>query len=129
MTATAMAGERRAAVRGDGATAIIDLAFLRRFTLDNRELEREVLQLFAGQAPSYVAGLRTAATDKDWREAAHSLKGSARAVGAWHVARAAEALEAQGRATDLAERQRSLAPVEAALAQATGHIRELARAS
>jgi HPt (histidine-containing phosphotransfer) domain-containing protein len=71
----------------------IDLAFLARFTLGNPALEREVLQLFAEQTPLYLAALREARLRKAWREAAHSIKGSASAVGAWRLARCAERAE------------------------------------
>ena len=70
----------------------VDLNHLRRFTLGNRDLEREVLQLFADQAPATLRQLQTAVSEKAWRDAAHTLKGSAAAIGAIEVARmAAEA--------------------------------------
>ena len=73
----------------------IDFAYLKRFTFGNRELEREVLYLFAQHAPIYIARLKDADTPKAWHDAAHTLKGSARAVGCWRLARAAEAAEKQ----------------------------------
>ena len=75
------------------AAPILDRAYLARFTLGNEMLEREVLGLFADQAPAYLARMQAAATQVDWREAAHTLKGSAAAVGAVKVARLAEAIE------------------------------------
>lgn len=71
----------------------IDFAYLKKFTLGNRDLEREVLYLFATHSPGYLANLRNAGSAKAWHDAAHTLKGSARAVGAWRVARMAEAAE------------------------------------
>jgi HPt (histidine-containing phosphotransfer) domain-containing protein len=71
----------------------IDWAHLSRFTLDDEALEHEVLALFAMDAPRYLAKMITARDRKDWVEAAHTLKGSARAVGAWKVAECAEAAE------------------------------------
>jgi len=67
----------------------LDLRHLRRFTMGDAKLEREVLQLFAAHAPQTMAKLRAATTEKLWHDAAHSLKGSAGAVGAACVARAA----------------------------------------
>jgi HPt (histidine-containing phosphotransfer) domain-containing protein len=64
----------------------IDRAFLARFTRDNAALEREVLELFARQLPLYVEQLRFATDPKDWRQAAHGIKGSALAVGAHRLA-------------------------------------------
>jgi HPt (histidine-containing phosphotransfer) domain-containing protein len=71
----------------------IDLAHLSRMTLGERSLEREVLVLFDRQVdlllPRIRAGVPTVIA-----AAAHTLKGSARGIGAWRVARAAEAVEA-----------------------------------
>ncbi|ODT27829.1 MAG: hypothetical protein ABS54_05815 [Hyphomicrobium sp. SCN 65-11] len=72
----------------------IDWAHLSRFTLNDRALEQEVLGLFADEAPRYLARMQAAADRKDWIEAAHTLKGSARAVGAWAIAECAQAAEA-----------------------------------
>ena len=72
----------------------VDLAHLRRYTLGNRPLELEILDLFLAQAPTTIDRLSTAAGEKQWREAAHTLKGSARAIGAWRLAEAAETGEA-----------------------------------
>jgi HPt (histidine-containing phosphotransfer) domain-containing protein len=71
----------------------LDLSHLRRFTLGNRELEREVLQLFAEQAPRTLRDMQLASSSKAWRDAAHTLKGSASAVGANAIARAAAEAE------------------------------------
>ena len=71
----------------------VDLAHLQRFTLGNQALEIEVLQLFAAQAPVTLDQLKRSECEKSWRIAAHTLKGSARAVGAWRVARCAERAE------------------------------------
>ena len=76
--------------------APIDHTHLARYTLGNRPLELEVLHLFADQAPLTLEELRSARCAKSWHVAAHTLKGSARAVGAWRVARAAEEAEAAG---------------------------------
>jgi HPt (histidine-containing phosphotransfer) domain-containing protein len=69
----------------------IDFDHLRRMTLGDSRLEREVLAMFAGQAASLAAAL--AQTPADAAALAHKLKGSARAIGAVHVAAAAADLE------------------------------------
>lgn len=69
----------------------IDLAHLARMTLGDPVLEREVLALFTAQAASLVAML--ASLPDDAARLAHMLKGSARAIGAFGVAEAAEAFE------------------------------------
>jgi HPt (histidine-containing phosphotransfer) domain-containing protein len=71
----------------------IDRAHLARYTLGDRALEAEILDLFAGQAPQTLARLAAAQTEREWREAAHTIKGSARAVGAFPLADAAAAIE------------------------------------
>src|SRR4051812_35026424 len=63
------------------APAPVDFAHLKRYTLGDRALELEVLHLFAAQAPLTLEVLRRAHTTRAWRDAAHTLKGSARAVG------------------------------------------------
>jgi HPt (histidine-containing phosphotransfer) domain-containing protein len=75
------------------AGAAIDRTYLARFTMGNDALEQEILELFAAQAPHYLHRLRMAATDADWKEAAHTIKGSAAAVGARHLQRCAELAE------------------------------------
>ena len=72
----------------------VDLVHLSRYTLGERALEREVLELFCTQSLVYLARLRDARSDKDWKDAAHSLKGSASAIGAWRAAAAAARAEA-----------------------------------
>jgi HPt (histidine-containing phosphotransfer) domain-containing protein len=101
MPTTAIFGqdrERETAGRKVGARQSrdtpIDWAHLSRFTLNDKQLENEVLGLFAMDAPRYLAKMLTARARKDWIAAAHTLKGSARAVGAWNVAECAEAAEA-----------------------------------
>jgi HPt (histidine-containing phosphotransfer) domain-containing protein len=71
----------------------IDLVHLARMTLGDRGLEREVLQLFARQAALLMQRIQAAAPERIG-PLAHTLKGSARGIGAWRVAAAAEALEA-----------------------------------
>jgi HPt (histidine-containing phosphotransfer) domain-containing protein len=69
----------------------IDLVHLARTTMGDRSLEREVLQLFDRQSMLLIARMR--ATPDNIAMLAHTMKGSARGIGAWRVARAAEAVE------------------------------------
>ena len=82
-----MAGDR------DFASDPVDVQHLRRYTLGDHKLEREILQLFMIHLPELIAALRTAQAERDWRMAAHSLKGAGRAIGAWRIARLAEGAE------------------------------------
>jgi HPt (histidine-containing phosphotransfer) domain-containing protein len=78
---------------GNDRQAPIDFTHLSRYTLGDKALEQEVLQLFAAEVPVTLGRLRSADTDRAWQEAAHTIKGSARAVGAWEVAGLAEKAE------------------------------------
>lgn len=80
-------------VAGTRTSAVLDLQHLRRFTGGNRALEREVLALFSEQAPRTIRDMQLAAGEKAWRDAAHTLKGSAYAVGATVVASTAAEAE------------------------------------
>jgi HPt (histidine-containing phosphotransfer) domain-containing protein len=95
----------------------IDNAHLDRMTLGDLALEREVLAMFSAQAVGLIARLATLCSEGRSSEGrssegrssegrssegrsseglalAHTLKGSARAIGAFRVGDAAEALEA-----------------------------------
>ncbi|MDX6807049.1 Hpt domain-containing protein [Terrihabitans rhizophilus] len=72
----------------------LDLDHLSRRTSGDAALEREVLAIFRRQARQVLFQLE-AMTDPHTRlKIAQSLNGSAKGVGAWRVAEAAEALEA-----------------------------------
>jgi HPt (histidine-containing phosphotransfer) domain-containing protein len=70
----------------------LDRDHLTRMALGDRALEREVLQLFEVQASRLVDALATVPPDA--LALAHTLKGSARAIGAFEVADRAAELEA-----------------------------------
>ena len=71
----------------------LDLVHLAKYTFGDRGLECELLGLFRSQAGIYVNRLETAANTKEWADAAHSLKGSARGLGAWALGDIAEDVE------------------------------------
>jgi HPt (histidine-containing phosphotransfer) domain-containing protein len=106
----------------------IDLVHLARMTLGDRGLEREVLQLFDRQASTLIVRMREAAR-ASIRAAAHTLKGSARGIGAWRVARAAEAVELAA-AQDPAELdlEAAIARLGAAAAETRAVIADLLQA-
>ena len=70
----------------------IDATHLDRMTLGDRALEREVLELFLRQTAMMLDRIMGAEPPVA-AAAAHTLKGSARGIGAWRVAHAAETLE------------------------------------
>jgi HPt (histidine-containing phosphotransfer) domain-containing protein len=104
----------------------IDLVHLARMTLGERSLEREVLELFDRQAMLLLERMQTAPVEAV-PSLAHTLKGSARAIGAAHVARAAEAVEFSNGA-DATERARAFAALGSATEQARSFIADLLQA-
>jgi HPt (histidine-containing phosphotransfer) domain-containing protein len=105
----------------------IDLDHLRRYTLGDARLELEILRLFIDQAPATVHALKRARTSRDWLTAAHTLKGSARAVGAWRLAELAEQAENLGAPDDRSACDRVLRQLDEAAAEARAHIVALGR--
>lgn len=106
----------------------IDLVHLSRQSLGDRALEIELLTLFERQAEQIADRLAASSSgsDRRWRhDLAHTLKGSARAVGAMAVANAAqlyeEALCAPGEPAVAVARDALLA----AVAQARSAVLEL----
>lgn len=71
---------------------VLDLVHLAHQTFDDRALGRELVQLLEQQCHSLLPVLRGAPLAQR-SDAAHTLKGAARAVGAWRLARVMERLE------------------------------------
>ncbi|MFT3987575.1 Hpt domain-containing protein [Aestuariivirga sp.] len=90
--ATRDRGSRKAASAGDAE--VLNRAHLAHYTLDNAELEREIVALFLEQLPVTIAAMENAKTATDWKMAAHTVKGSAAAVGATRINAIADELEA-----------------------------------
>lgn len=102
----------------------LDLVHLAKYTFGDRGLESELLGLFRSQAGIYVSRLEAAATAKDWRDAAHSLKGSARGLGAWALGDIAEDAELHD-FDDATGRAAALARLRDAIVVVNGYIDEL----
>ena len=103
----------------------IDLVHLAKYTMGNKALEREILDLFVGQSRVTLDRLQAAATDKDWRDHAHALLGSARAVGAKPVADRVLAAQRIPGGPLAPERNRLLAAIAAEIEIANRYIRDL----
>lgn len=104
----------------------IDHTHLRRYTMGDLQLEREVLDLFACELPKTMTSLKSAETELEWRVAAHTLKGSARAVGAWRIAAAAVAAEKSPTVVyDPIGKAEAVAVCELAVADAIAYIQGL----
>jgi len=74
------------------ADPVIDFSHLARMTLGERDLEREVLDLFDRQSGMLLARMACEAP-RVVGALAHTLSGSARGIGAWKVAEAATEVE------------------------------------
>jgi HPt (histidine-containing phosphotransfer) domain-containing protein len=98
---------------------IFDIAHLRRYTLGNSELENELLALFEAQLPTLMEQITGTSPADVWRLAVHTLKGSARAVGAPAIGDLAARLEEAGHAAPLDVK----APVLELLAMAIADFR------
>jgi HPt (histidine-containing phosphotransfer) domain-containing protein len=103
----------------------IDIDHLARMTLGDATLEQEVLAMFSAQAVGLIGKLATLSTDSG--ALAHTLKGSARAIGAFQVADAAERLETAMRNSD--EPAQALAELNEAVARARTAIDAILRRS
>ena len=75
----------------DNGQSPIDLVHLQAMTMSDPALEREVLGLFVAQSGNIMAALT--ALPRDTAALAHTLKGSARAIGAFGAADAAGRVE------------------------------------
>lgn len=97
------------------AEPALDVTHLSRMTLGDRRLEREVLQLFDRQTVMLIERMRDAPVAARL-SCAHTLKGSARNIGAWGVASAAEQIEKA--AADAAGAQAAMAQLVRAVEDA-----------
>jgi HPt (histidine-containing phosphotransfer) domain-containing protein len=100
----------------------VDHAHLSRYTLGDARLEREILGLFLAQLPLTIESLRFATTDRDWQIAAHTLKGSCRAVGAWQIANLAQEAERIAGGADVEAREAVLDAIDHASARVESYV-------
>ena len=96
----------------------IDMAHLAQMTLGERSLEIEVLRLFDLQAELLLARMREVGPE-GVATLAHTLSGSAKGIGAWRVAAAAEAAECAVKQS---------APLDQAMAGLAASVDEVRRA-
>ena len=99
---------------------VVDFAYLEGFAAGDEALVDEVLEIFREQSVIWGALLR--ADHEGWRDAAHTLKGAARGVGAFALGDACEICEAAG-PTALAKVRDAL---DAALADIAAYAHERA---
>jgi HPt (histidine-containing phosphotransfer) domain-containing protein len=109
--------EIEVARRLEGAGKPVDLVHLSRQTMGDPGLEAEVLRMFLTQARTCLEAWKRAEDDIGHKEAAHALKGSARAVGAFALADLAAVAELPG--------NRDIGPLEAEMDRVLAYIRTL----
>jgi HPt (histidine-containing phosphotransfer) domain-containing protein len=73
---------------GEVGTGAVDFSHLENYVGGDQAVVREVLALFSDQARIVLPIFNPAGSDDDWRDAAHSLKGSALGIGAFALAEA-----------------------------------------
>ena len=124
----------RASGRNELDAPALDRDHLRRQCLDDRNLAAELLALFRVEARALAAELAGDRLSPSARaDIAHRLRGSALAVGAFAVARAAEAVEACGRdatragAVPAVEMSQAITNLGEAIARAAAEIDRLKR--
>jgi HPt (histidine-containing phosphotransfer) domain-containing protein len=96
------------------ASGAVDLNHLRRYTFGDQALEKEILSLFLTQLVETIRFLHEAASRQDWKIAAHTLKGSCRAVGAFQLGDLAQEAEHLGYGTDSEARAEAITRIEGA---------------
>jgi len=100
----------------------IDLVHLAKHTLGDRTLEREILALFRVQSNGYMKRLNPSSQDRHWRTAAHTVKGSARSIGAWRLADIAEDAELVEPSRDPGATVKALLALEGEIGKVNAYI-------
>lgn len=80
------------------ADRVFDRAHFDTMTASDRSLQIELIGLFRAQSVLWRRLLIPDAPVHTWRDAAHTVKGTARGLGLWALADACEAAETLGRA-------------------------------
>jgi HPt (histidine-containing phosphotransfer) domain-containing protein len=101
---------------GAADPAIFDREHLSQYTGGDDALERELVGLFLAQFAPVRAQLDEAASADDWKFAAHSLKGSARSIGAPRIAALTDEIEDLGWTGEARLKRRVLAELDQAMA-------------
>ena len=105
---------------------VIDLDHLAQMTLGDRSLEQEVLQLFDQQAGMLLDRM-TREAPRTVAALAHIMIGSARGIGAWKVARAAEAVQCDASKPGPTTLTSAMSRLSAAVAEAQSAIADRLR--
>ena len=108
-------GDARKKVNSE-TLAVIDYQQLCNYTMGDKVLEAELLDLFDMQLDQQVMALRKATSSEAWYMAAHTIKGGAMAIGAEQIASIAEKLEEARKDLPGSRRNELLTQLDAACA-------------
>jgi HPt (histidine-containing phosphotransfer) domain-containing protein len=81
-------------VAADGSGGGVDFSYLEGFAAGDRAVVDEVLSMFREQAQAWLGALD--AGDPAWRDTVHTIKGTARGIGAFALGDACARAEAEG---------------------------------
>ena len=107
----------------------VDLVYLSKQTFGSKELETEVLGLFLSHSVQCLMRLKNAVDDKEWLEAAHSIKGSAKAIGAWAISETAETYERKAAEGALENKEAACSDLENLIGETNSYISNLIKAA
>ena len=105
----------------------IDIEQLSHISGDDSEFESEILLEFCELTADLIGDLQRAASEGDIQTTyslAHTIKGSARTIGAIHVADVAEVIEAGARSGEASQFQQGLAQLIAAFRDVEAFVHE-----
>ena len=100
----------------EGSKSVVDFKYLEDFAAGDMRVVTEVLALFRDQAQAWAEKL--AASDAGWQDTVHTIKGSARGVGAFALGEAAQRAEELGPSVLTLVR----GELQAAVADIEGHL-------
>lgn len=105
----------------------IDIEQLSHISGDDSEFESEILLEFCELTSGLIGDLQRAASEGDFQTTyslAHTIKGSARTIGAVHLAELAELIEAGARSGEASHFQQDIAQLIAAFRDVEAFVHE-----
>ncbi|MEM7214220.1 MAG: Hpt domain-containing protein [Pseudomonadota bacterium] len=99
-----------ATCRSEGTEKPVDLVHLSSITMGDEALEKELLALFGAQIPKYLQLARECDGPDEVKRISHTIKGSARNIGAFRLAELVKGFEEAG-AFDMDTLERELTVV------------------
>lgn len=107
----------------------INVAHLMSMTGGDPDLADEVLEIFRSQAETWGRMLSADLPQREWADAAHTLKGAALSIGAHGFAETCASVEATGRSDEQVSRVRAASLLSALKEELSQTIEACARAS